>query len=427
MNLPKRILYKQNNAIYYTYDASGVKWAKEIHKDGGIKRFDYLGNFVYEDHVLKYIITDYGKIVISKVNNPFIRYYDLRDHLGNVRASFRANDNNTLTLLQEDSYYPFGMQQPAMSYLNRDTEHKNLYLYNGKELQTDFDLNWYDYGARFYDVELVRWHVVDPLAEKYIFLSPYDYCDNNPIKYYDKDGMKIKPANQNEFNTHKKRIKRKYMRLHNKKQKLYSKGASTTKISKLSDRLEQLKQALENLNTIDNSPVVYELNKLSPETFSEGFLSYNADGNNGNGSIIINYISGSTSNFAHESTHAAQYESNEVAFADATSGDDNLIALDLYDEVAAYKIQYAYSPESVSSLNSNRQIDNINNITPDWVKNIYNTVKKTYPYRKPYYGLVPVNTSSTVQILTKAYPGFNFKEYNPNATLKQLFPNIIER
>ncbi len=112
----------------------------------------------------------------------------VRDHLGNVSASFRANDNNTFTLLQEDSYYPFGMQQPSMSYLSRDTEHKNLHLYNGKELQTDFDLNWYDYGARFYDAELVRWHVVDAHAENYFNWSPYNYVYNNPILMIDPDG-----------------------------------------------------------------------------------------------------------------------------------------------------------------------------------------------------------------------------------------------
>ncbi len=75
-----------------------------------------------------------------------------------------------------------------MSYLSRDTEHKNLHLYNGKELQTGFDLNWYDYGARFYDVELVRWHVVDALAEKRNWLSPYNYVQNSPIMRVDPDG-----------------------------------------------------------------------------------------------------------------------------------------------------------------------------------------------------------------------------------------------
>jgi RHS repeat-associated protein len=97
--------------------------------------------------------------------------------------------SQTGEILQDESYYPFGISfGESLAYNNTDNSPANKYLYNGKEKQMDFDLNWYDYGARFYDARLGRFHTIDPLGEKYNFQSILVYGANNPIKNIDANG-----------------------------------------------------------------------------------------------------------------------------------------------------------------------------------------------------------------------------------------------
>ena len=49
-------------------------------------------------------------------------------------------------------------------------------------------LNEYDFGARQYYTAVPGFTRIDPMAEKYPWLSPYLYCANNPVNAIDPDG-----------------------------------------------------------------------------------------------------------------------------------------------------------------------------------------------------------------------------------------------
>lgn len=120
------------------------------------------------------------KLTINYVESDVVYY--IKDHLGNIRVTIDEDG----TVLATDDYYPFGLQMPGRSY--NDGLVNNIYKYSGKELDEENGLDWYYFGARYYDPEIARWLAVDPWAIKYPSLSPYNYCANNPIRYKDPNG-----------------------------------------------------------------------------------------------------------------------------------------------------------------------------------------------------------------------------------------------
>ena len=82
------------------------------------------------------------------------------------------------------------LRTPEIAPQNRPNFRSNS---TGKE--RDEETGYSYFGARYMDHELLTgWLSVDPMADKYPSLSPYNYCAWNPVKLMDPDGRDFDPT-----------------------------------------------------------------------------------------------------------------------------------------------------------------------------------------------------------------------------------------
>lgn len=118
-----------------------------------------------------------------QAQDVFKFYYFNKDHLGNNREVTDEMGD----ISQEINYYPFG--NPYFDAYNETNADFQPFKYNEKEFDMMHGLNTYDYGARQYNPIVPSWDRIDPLCELFRGISPYAYCQNNPIVLVDVNGM----------------------------------------------------------------------------------------------------------------------------------------------------------------------------------------------------------------------------------------------
>ena len=82
------------------------------------------------------------------------------------------------------------MNQPAHNTAQQNhTKHAWFYLSASTGKERDGETGYGYFGARYMDHELMTsWLSVDPMADKYPNVSPYNYCAWNPVMLVDPDG-----------------------------------------------------------------------------------------------------------------------------------------------------------------------------------------------------------------------------------------------
>jgi RHS repeat-associated protein len=91
-------------------------------------------------------------------------------------------------LVQEQSYYPFGLQMAGISDKALNKLSSQNKFNGGVEIEEEFGVNLYSTFFRQYDPQLGRFNGVDILGEVTYELNPYQFAGNNPLIFNDPTG-----------------------------------------------------------------------------------------------------------------------------------------------------------------------------------------------------------------------------------------------
>lgn len=190
----KKITFISGATTEYEYGADGSKIKSECYNPTPSPKTRYtwyIGPFTYEYDQnattpafnIKHAAVPGGIIRVAGGTDITTGYlvYQLTDHQGNVRVTFKKNTaNNGIDMLSWQDYYAFGGRIPGRTWILEKYDHAFL----GSEQSND-NTRWDHFPLREFDHDLGRWMTPDPYKQ---FLNPYVALGNNPVNYSDPSG-----------------------------------------------------------------------------------------------------------------------------------------------------------------------------------------------------------------------------------------------
>jgi len=89
-------------------------------------------------------------------------------------------------IVQKDDYYPFGL---TFNSYQRPNTTEQRWKFQGQEHIDDLGLNWDSFKWRNHQPDIGRFFNVDPLADKYVYNSPYAFSENDVIGAVELEGL----------------------------------------------------------------------------------------------------------------------------------------------------------------------------------------------------------------------------------------------
>ncbi|MDX2128388.1 MAG: RHS repeat-associated core domain-containing protein [Chloroherpetonaceae bacterium] len=181
--MPKAFKPSDGNLLDYFYNAEGARIEKAFTVGGNTTRTEYEygagGNLIAVYENLATSPTFYYNEVGYLRRADSVRFYYLKDQLGNNRATF--SDSAGITFAEINDYFAYGA--PRQSWIKSGD---GRWKFLGLELDNETG-STHTNARELFNFEGV-FNRPDRFESKYPNLSPYIYGKVNPLKYIDKTG-----------------------------------------------------------------------------------------------------------------------------------------------------------------------------------------------------------------------------------------------